>query len=138
MYARFQSLTKQHQLKPIQNGSHPFIILPALKVTLSRQKIKTSVETDTFTKVHQRMAMFDCLHLNWDVFYSESCLSVSDLYWKTTLLEPNTKCPLELRFLKVVGSAKLPGTPLQTWYYIYRHLLMTQDRILKGIFVFPK
>ena len=37
------------------------------------------------------------------------------------------KCPLELRFTKVVGSTKLRGTPLQTWYYIYRHLLMTTE-----------
>ena len=48
-------------------------ILPLSWVTLSRQKIQTAVETDKFTKVHQRMAMFDSV-CNWDGFYSESCL----------------------------------------------------------------
>ena len=42
-------------------------------------------------------------------------------------LNQTQKCPLELRFMKVVGSTKLRGTPLQTWYYIYRHLLMTTE-----------
>ena len=50
-------------LKPVQNCSHTYIFLPPLKVTLSRQKIQTAFETDKFTKVHQRMAMFDCLQL---------------------------------------------------------------------------
>ena len=48
-------------------------ILPLSWVTLFRQKIQTAVETDKFTKVHQRMAMFDSV-CNWDGFYSESCL----------------------------------------------------------------
>ena len=46
-------------LKPVHNCSNTFIFLPPLKVILSRQKIQTAVETDKFTKVHQRMAMFD-------------------------------------------------------------------------------
>jgi hypothetical protein len=38
-------------VKPVHNCN--------LKVILSRQKIQTAVETDKFTKVHQRRAMFD-------------------------------------------------------------------------------
>ena len=61
------------QLKPVHNCSHSYILLPPLKVILSRQKIQTAVETDKFTKVHQKMAMFDSV-CNWHGFYSESCL----------------------------------------------------------------
>ena len=42
--------------------------LPGLKVILSHQKNQTAVETDKFTKVHQRMAMFDCLQLRCLLF----------------------------------------------------------------------
>ena len=66
-------ITKIMLLKPVQNWSHPYTFLPPLKVILSRQKIQTAVETDKFTKVHQRRAMFDFV-CNWDGFYSESCL----------------------------------------------------------------
>ena len=65
----------QFTLKPIQNSSHPYIILPPLKVTLSCQKIQTAVETDKFIKGHQRMAMFDCLQLRCLLFRNLSqCL----------------------------------------------------------------
>ena len=55
--------------------------------------------------------------------------AVSDLHWKNIA---RTKHKTEI----FEDSAKLLGTPLHTWYYIYRHLLMTQDT--KAIFVFPK
>jgi hypothetical protein len=57
-------------LKPIRFNMY---ILPLSWVTLSHQEIQTAVETDKFTKVYQRMAMFDSV-CNWDGFYSESCL----------------------------------------------------------------
>ena len=41
--------------------------LPGLKVILSHQKNQTAVETDKFTKVQQRRAMFDFVY-NWDGF----------------------------------------------------------------------
>ena len=89
MYARFQSLTKQHQLKPIQNGSHPYIILPPLKVTLSRQKIQTAVETDKFTKAHQRMPMFDCLQLRCLLFRKLSQCLIFVLENNVAAIKPN-------------------------------------------------
>jgi len=45
-------------IKPIRFGVD-LCIFYLYKVTLSRQKIQTAVETDKFTKEHQRMAMFD-------------------------------------------------------------------------------
>ena len=71
--------------KPVHNCSHTYF-LPALKVIHSRQKIQTAV--DKFSKVHQRMAMFD-ITCNWDGFYSESCL-------RFALENQAQKCPLEL------------------------------------------
>ena len=65
-------LDKNHKLKLVHNCSHTYIFIyippiPPLKVILSRQKIQTTVETDTFTKVHQIMPMFDFV-CNWDLF----------------------------------------------------------------------
>ena len=54
-------------------GGRSMYILPPSLVALSHQKNQTAVETDKFTKVRQRMAMFDSV-CNWDGFYSESCL----------------------------------------------------------------
>ena len=41
--------------------------LPGLKAILSHQKNQTAVETDQFTKVHEKMAIFDFV-CNWDGF----------------------------------------------------------------------
>ena len=63
--------------------------LPPLKVTLSRQKIQTAVETDKFTKVHQSAPKNDnvwlCLELRLFLFRKLSQICIGK-----TLLEPNT------------------------------------------------
>jgi hypothetical protein len=47
-------------LKPVHNCSHTYIFFTRLEsYTFLPKKNQTAVETDKFTKVHQRRAMFD-------------------------------------------------------------------------------
>ena len=43
------------------------------------------------------------------------------------------KCPLELRFLKVLDIAKLLGIPLHTWRYVYRQLGSVAGPVIQPI-----
>ena len=106
-------------------------MLPGSKVILSRQKkfkqLLKQINSPKCTKERQCLTLFGT-----EMVFSQK--AVSDLHWKnvgrTKKAQQNSwdkKCPLELRFLKVVDSAKLLGTPLHTWGYVYRHLFMTHD-----------